>query len=128
MKQIVDHVGIVLSCICLVHCLLLPIMIVLLQVDFHMEGFHEGMLVLTMLVSGHALWHGYKKHCKHIVLAFGIIGVTCMAVALLVHSIEVILTTIGASLILSAHVLNMRGLNCCINSKTKIGVCHETHN
>ena len=127
MRKFWDHIGIILSCTCIVHCLLLPILIVLLQFDLHVAGFHEMMVVMTILISGHALWHGFKKHCKHIVLAFGVIGVNCMAVALLAPAIEVMLTTVGALLVLCAHILNLRESNCCVNSDNETGVCHETH-
>ena len=113
MKQITDHIGIILSCICLIHCLLLPFVLNLLLLVIHNDGFHLVMLIATVLISGHAIWHGYKRHCKHIVLGFGIIGIICMTIALFVHEVEIILTLIGCCLILGAHLFNLKTVKCC---------------
>jgi len=84
------------------------------------------MIAMTALISGHALWHGYKVHCDHIVLVYGGLGIFCMTIALLgTDFFETAATATGALLILIAHVFNLRSQRCCVNNETK-GVQHET--
>ena len=114
MKKITDHIGIIISCTCIIHCLLLPFILILLNLNIEHEWFHTVLLFLTVGVSGHALYHGYKKHCKHIVLFLGIIGVGCMGIALVGSEwFETIMTSIGAIIIIGAHIINLKENKCC---------------
>ncbi len=115
-KTLSDHVGIVVSCACLFHCLALPALLLLFQTEIvHTEEWlHTLLLGVTVLVSGHAFWHGFKHHCKHIVWMLGGLGVLTMGVALMSpHELETILTSIGASVVVIAHLLNIKHRNCC---------------
>ena len=115
MKQITDHIGIILSCACVVHCFALPVLIATQLLTSESDLFHEMMIALTLVISGHALWHGWKKHCHHIVLFFGALGLVSMITALGTPPFaESVMTTIGGLFIISAHLFNMRlSKNCC---------------
>jgi hypothetical protein len=121
MNKWLDHMGIVASCTCLIHCLLLPFVVLLTHVETDLEWFHQAMIVLTAIVSGHALWHGYKVHCRHIVLVYGGVGLAVMIVALFgSEAFEIAATSTGALLIIVAHVFNIRLRRaCCVNTESK---------
>ena len=73
-KNIRDHIGIVLSCACIIHCIAVPFVLVLGSFVFHTTFF-----ILAILISGHSIYHAYKKHCRHIVIFFGIMGIVLLA-------------------------------------------------
>lgn len=138
-KNITDHIGMVTSCVCIIHCLLLPFLLLFTSfTDF--EQFHGYTLGLTVLISGHALWHGWKRHCKHIVMWFGTIGVLCLVGGVIAHEFahghttmvahgdhfhavhshnnlaklaEVAITVIGSLFIIMAHLYNLKFKKSC---------------
>jgi hypothetical protein len=125
MKKLYDHIGIILSCSCLLHCLALPIALLMMNIEIHHDGFHQVMLILTFLISGHAIYHGFTQHCKHIVLFFGGAGFICLTAALFgSEPIEVVSTVIGALFILVAHVINLKETQCCTHIP-KVDNIHE---
>jgi hypothetical protein len=97
--------------------------------------------VLTVIITGHALWHGYKQHCKHIVMTFGAIGVVCLAAGVAFHFFghdhghsfssqypvhqdpfwmehgEAIVTVIGSLFTIAAHVYNIKFKPKCCSVK-----------
>jgi hypothetical protein len=121
MSKLTDHIGIVGACACLIHCLLLPVLAVRIHIETDIEWFHQAMIVLTAIVSGHALWHGYKVHCRHIVFVYGGVGLGILITALFAsEAIEAAATSFGALLIITAHVLNIRLRRaCCVNTDDK---------
>jgi len=121
MSKLTDHLGIVASCACLIHCIMLPIVVLLTHVETDIEWFHQAMVALTALISGHALYHGYKVHCRHIVLVYGGVGLMVMIAALFgSDAFETAATATGALLIIVAHVFNIRLRRaCCVNTDSK---------
>jgi len=69
-----DHIGIVLSCICGIHCLILPFLIAS-HFLVNNELIHIIFLIFTVVITLFTIIHAYKTHCKHIVAFFGITGV-----------------------------------------------------
>lgn len=116
-RPLFDRIGIALSGLCLVHCLALPVLVALLPVlassamgDLaEAEWFHAAMLVPVVLVSGSVLGRRVKRVrwlAPLLVVAFG-----AMVGALFAREEwhEQALTVIGASLLILAHWLNLRG-------------------
>ena len=110
-----DKAAILLSALCLVHCLAIPIALLLgtassqwlLDTETEM---HWLLLALAAPLSVVTLWHGYKKHNAKAILYFGTIGLTLMFIGvshLLGDQLEIVLTAIGVSLVLVAHVKNL---------------------
>jgi len=110
-----DKTAIFLSALCLVHCLAIPIALLLgtaasqwlLDTETQM---HWLLLALAAPLSGFTLWHGYKKHNAKAILFFGCTGLTLMLIGvshLLGDRFEIVLTAIGVSLVLVAHVKNL---------------------
>jgi hypothetical protein len=111
-----DKLAIGLSVLCLVHCLALPVALLLApalgSVVLGTESpVHWLLLGLALPVSGYALWHGYRHHGRRTALLLGGVGLTSMLVAvshLISPRLETLLTVVGVALLLIAHVLNIR--------------------
>jgi hypothetical protein len=111
-----DLVGLVLSGSCLVHCLALPIALVAAPSLAVWLGetettVHWVLFTIAAVISGGALYTGFRRHGAGLVVAVGMIGLLVMAVAaahLFGRSLEAALTLVGASLLALAHVVNLR--------------------
>jgi len=117
-QQLSDKFAMGLSMLCVIHCLLLPFLLVLLpslgSLQLADEAFHQWMLAAVIPISIYALTMGCKKHKHYRLLFWGISGIVIMVLALLVgHDIageagEKVLTLLGAMLIVFAHLGNFR--------------------
>ena len=113
-----DVVAIFLSNICLIHCLVLPILTVtipsFLSIYFEEDAFHLWMLVFVLPISLSTLMMGCRRHKQSSILSVGVAGLLGLIwVALFGHDFlaeagEKLLTVVGSSLIAFAHVLNYR--------------------
>lgn len=112
----IDKTAIGLSFICAVHCLLVPVVLVIVPsfatstlVD---EQFHLWMLIAVIPTSLLALTLGCKQHKNMNVLAVGILGLITLALAtlfghdLLGETGEKAASLVGASLIALGHIRN----------------------
>ena len=81
-QKTADITGAILSQLCLVHCVLLPIILGLLpsvSSEFlHGEIFHGLVLVLTTPLAVFALLRGYRKHGSTRPAVFGAAGLTLL--------------------------------------------------
>ena len=112
-----DRVAVFLSGLCLLHCLASPFAILLGPL---MSGWlshnethvHWVLLLMAIPISALALWRGYQRHASSLTLAMGGSGLALMFVAV-THwfgaHMEVALTVAGVTLLLIAHIRNMRG-------------------
>lgn len=117
-REITDKVSIGLSLMCAIHCLILPLILVLLPslaaLELDDEAFHIWMLVAVLPTSIFALTIGCKRHKRYHLLAIGVAGLTLLITAVLLgHELigeygEKILTLLGASLIATGHFFNFR--------------------
>lgn len=113
-----DKAAISLSILCMVHCLLLPLLAVLLPsiaaLPLQDEVFHIWMVIAVVPISAYALTMGCKKHKRYQILFIGSIGLlTLSVVAFLGHDwlgeeLEKAFTVIGAIIIAIAHIRNYR--------------------
>lgn len=113
-----DKTAIGLSAICVVHCLALPLALVLLPsiaaLPVGEESFHKVLIYLVLPTSLIALTFGCKKHEQWRVLGFGFSGLIVLLFTaffghdLLGHDLEKLVTVFGASLVATGHVLNFR--------------------
>lgn len=113
-----DRVAIVLSTICIVHCLAMPFVIALLPVAAFAVGgdghFHSLMLwfVVPTSVLGFAL--GLRVHGRADIVLFGAAAIAALAVvALWGHSVwdpsvEVVVNVTASLLLAAAHWRNFR--------------------
>lgn len=113
-----DKTAIGLSVLCAVHCLAFPLLVVVLPsvgaMQFDNEAFHIWMLVIVIPTSLYALIFGCKRHSRYGLLAFGVIGLSCLIMALTLSEAilgewgEKILTLFGAILLVIGHYRNYR--------------------
>jgi hypothetical protein len=113
-----DKSAITLSALCLAHCLLLPLVTVLLPTviatTMNQEVFHTLMVVCVLPISIYALTMGCKKHNKMSIGLYGGFGLIILASALFFGESyfgeigEKGLTTLGAIVIAFAHIKNYK--------------------
>ena len=121
-----DQFAIAASTVCLIHCLALPILLILipsitaLSTQYFGESFHILMVICVLPISLIALIKGCKQHRHYQVLYFGILGLIILCLApVLGHGLhnemlEKTLTTIGALQMVFIHLWNLR-LNRVVN-------------
>ena len=117
-QAIPDRAAISLSFLCVLHCLALPLIIMMLPAlttfNLQDEAVHLWMLVAVIPTSLFALTMGCRKHKNYNVIGLGIVGLTIiLASAFLGHDLlgetgETVLTTVGAIFIAVVHLINQR--------------------
>jgi MerC mercury resistance protein len=109
-----DAVGMLVSLLCLVHCLVAPLLIAAvpaLGIGFlAMDGIHFAFALAVLLAAVVALIPGYRHHHRVSVLVLGAAGVFAVTVgATLPEGLpETGVTSIGSALMIAAHVTNLR--------------------
>ena len=112
-RQRLDRMGIALSALCAVHCVLSIVLVSALGLsggfladpDLHRIG-----LVLATLIAGVAIGWGALRHRMAAPFVIAMTGLSFMGGALAVpHGFEeAVLTIIGVALVSLGHVLNLR--------------------
>lgn len=130
-----DRFAILLSGVCLVHCLLAPILLTLVPI-FSFAAlvedlvFHQLMLWFVVPTSLLALFIGCKKHRLWPIALSGFTGIAILFfVAFLGHDIftvteEKIITSIGGMVLALSHYLNFRA---CQNITCEDEKCTTKH-
>ena len=108
-----DRAGVLLSGLCLVHCLAGLGLVGVLGLGGGVllaPQWHEAGLALALVIGALGLGLGFVRHRDGVTLALGMAGLGLMALALAVgHGArEAILTIAGVSLVASAHIRNLR--------------------
>lgn len=133
---IADRLAMILSSLCVIHCLLTPILLIsipaLASVSIlNDETFHQILLFFVLPIGAFALSVGYLHHRSKWVVLAGAFGLTLLSSPLLVewlglgHEVlgengEVIITVIASSIIVSAHIVNYR-----LRKYTRKSTCEE---
>lgn len=117
-QAIADKTAVSLSLLCTIHCLAMPLVVVLLPTVAALpladEAFHLWMIYAVLPISIYALTMGCKKHKRYRLLLIGGLGLSILvATALVGHEIlgevwEKSLTVLGASIIVLGHYWNYR--------------------
>ncbi|MCC5864840.1 MAG: MerC domain-containing protein [Wenzhouxiangella sp.] len=114
---ILDRLAICVSGLCLVQCLLLPLLVVLTPLIslgiFGEEIFHMVLLGLIMPVSLAAFFLGYRVHRNRQMLVPGLTGLLIVILAAVFeHDMTALgtalLTSLGGALLIFGHWLNLR--------------------
>lgn len=115
-QSVLDRWAIGLSALCLVHCLAIPLTLLVLplfahDLISHQSAVHWILLVLALPLSAFALIRGYRRHRYVPVIIAGIVGIGTMFVGV-AHLAgiqgELPLSILGALCLVYAHVQNMR--------------------
>jgi len=118
-SHILDKFAILLSGLCLVHCLLTPVIITLLPIistSVLTEDvlFHQLLLWVVLPISFFALFMGCRKHKQFAIAGAGIVGVSILVVVAFFghewfgHTGEKVATSIGGLILAFSHYLNYR--------------------
>ena len=114
-----DKFGILLSGVCMLHCLIAPVLVTLvpiLSINVFVEHFlfHTLMLWLVIPTSVIALFLGCRKHKKLAIVGTGALGITVLLFfAIFGHDLfsevgEKIGITIGGLIVAFSHYLNYK--------------------
>jgi hypothetical protein len=113
-----DRFAIGLSLSCLAHCLVLPVLLVILpSINSSLiagENVHLGLIYIVIPSSLFALGMGCKQHRRQFFLAIGMCGLSFLILGTCVEMIglkpiwEQVFTTLGSLLIAFAHVRNFQ--------------------
>jgi hypothetical protein len=112
----IDKVAIGLSTVCTVHCLLLPVILIMLPAlsssVFGDESFHQWLLIAVIPSSLIALTMGCRQHKNLSVMIFGLLGLAILIpTAFFGHDLlgeagEKIASVLGAAFIALGHIRN----------------------
>jgi 4-amino-4-deoxy-L-arabinose transferase-like glycosyltransferase len=116
-QQIGDKAAVGLSLLCVVHCLFLPILLILIPplsgvFAFNDELFHTWLLYAVVPISALAMLMGYFHHRSQRVFLIGALGLIILILAaFLGHEVlgeysEVAFTVLGSSIIAYSHIRN----------------------
>ena len=117
-RSLLDTAAVVMSGICLLHCLALPIALTMLPIlniaVLDERVFHLVMMVFILPVSVVALAIGCRQHKDLLTLVLGIVGLsTLLFTAVFGHRFfgldgERVVTSIGGVILALAHIQNFR--------------------
>ena len=121
-----DRVGVWASALCVVHCLLTPVLLSISTVFVHFlpseERVHRSLAVLIASVGAIALVRGFRAHRRARVVYLMAGGLGCIFFAAFFgdrlpgHWAEVGVTMVGSFLMISAHRLNHTFCRDCVCS------------
>lgn len=113
-----DRAAICFSSLCILHCLLLPVLLVAypigIVVTLSDEIFHQIMVSVALPLSLVSLYVGYGHHKRNQLIVLGGIGIVMLVLPLttphelISESGETWLTVVGAVILCMAHVVNFR--------------------
>jgi uncharacterized membrane protein YfcA len=111
-----DRVGVWASVLCVVHCLITPILLSISTVFVHFlpseERTHRSLALIIALIGTIALIRGFRTHRRTRVIFLMAAGLACIFFAAFAgdslprHWLEVAITFLGSLLMISAHRLN----------------------
>ena len=122
----VDQLGIWTSTLCVIHCLVTPIVLSVSAVSAHFlpseERTHRTLAVVIASLGALALVRGYRSHRSLRVLLIMIAGLSCIFAGAFLgdrlpsHWAEVLITLIGSGFMIAAHRMNHTFCRNCICS------------
>lgn len=114
-QRLLDGFAVTASLLCLVHCLLLPIVLIALPVLatilFVPEAFHALAFAVALPTSALAMAAGHARHGRYQPAVVALVGLLLLGVgafAINEETAERIVTSIGAVTLAAAHLLNWR--------------------
>lgn len=114
--EVLDKAAVALSGLCLLHCLALPLVLLLLPFvsALSLDRLHGQMLIVVIPVSVVALLLGFRRHRSRLVLLAGIVGMVLLIIGgTLAHNrlgiaADRTLTIAGAVVLAFTHYRNSR--------------------
>ena len=120
--RLADLAGLALSATCLIHCLALPMLLLLAPAIGHWialpEGTHAAILLLALPAAYVAMRGGWHRHRRPAPMVIAAVGLALLALGLAAHegliaasdpeSADRLLTSMGALTLAAAHIANWR--------------------
>ena len=120
--RLADLTGILLSLTCLIHCLALPLILLLAPALSRWialpEGVHAAILLLALPAAAVAMRDGWRRHRRLVPAVFAVAGLSLLALGLSAHegwiavanpaAADRLLTSAGALALAAAHLVNWR--------------------
>ena len=120
--RLADLAGILLSLTCLIHCLALPLILLLAPALSRWialpEGVHAAILLLALPAAAVAMRDGWRRHRRLVPAVFAVAGLSLLALGLSAHegwiavanpaAADRLLTSAGALALAAAHLVNWR--------------------
>ena len=128
-KNLLDKIGIAVTSLCAVHCILLPVLIPVLPLVglgfVAGEAFEHTILALTMILGVVALYSGYQRYHRTLYPFISLFtgGIVYLNRYTFGDDLEPIMTVISAMFIVGAHIANMR----LCNMNSNCDNCGESH-
>jgi uncharacterized membrane protein YjjP (DUF1212 family) len=131
MQKIIDNLGITISSVCAIHCVLLPAIFIIAPYSFlASHEFHEALIYFILPCAAIAFVLGCRKHGDLKVAVMGTLGVILLASSLLFHEIfhaeehseeliTVLITIAGSLMLILSHLRNRK---LCLKEEF---ACHE---
>lgn len=119
-QRLLDGFAVTASLLCLIHCLMLPLLLIAVPVLATMltipESFHAVAFAIAVPTSLLALAAGHARHRRRMpalltVVALALLGIGAFAIER--ETAERIVTSLGAVLLAVAHLLNWRSAPRC---------------
>ena len=120
MQKIIDNLGITISSVCAIHCLLLPAIFLIAPYSFiASHEFHETLIYFILPCALIAFVLGCRKHGDMRVAIMGTIGIILLASAVILHEIlhgdqhsdsliSVLITVMGSVILIFSHIRNRK--------------------
>ena len=120
--RLADLTGIVLSFTCLIHCLALPLLLLLAPALSRWialpEGVHAAIMLLAAPAAAIAMRDGWRRHRRVVPAVLAVAGLSLLALGLSAHkgwiivvdpeSADRLSTSVGALTLAAAHLVNWR--------------------
>ena len=131
MQKIIDNLGITISSICAVHCVLLPMIFLIAPYSFlASHEFHEALIYFILPCAVVSFVLGCRKHKDTRVAIMGTLGIILLGSALLLHDVHhsdqhneelttELITICGSVFLVDSHLTNRK---LCIQEAYS---CHE---
>ena len=131
MQKIIDNLGITISSVCAIHCLLLPAIFIIAPYSFlASHEFHEALIYFILPCAAVAFILGCRKHGDVKVAIMVTLGVMLLGSSLLFHEIfhaeehseeliTVLITIAGSAMLILSHLRNRK---LCLQEDY---ACHE---
>lgn len=109
----IDHAGVALSSLCIIHCVLLPLVISTLPIVAILsenEIIHKALVFLAIIPAAFAFSGRITSKFSFLIRIVGMAGIALLFLGAFVerlHDFETLLTLTGATLLTSAHVLRL---------------------
>ncbi len=115
MHQFWDRIGISTSILCVVHCLLTPLLVLvapLVGSSLHADWIHPVIIAVAVPVAIWALWAGYRHHRRTSTILIGGLGILFIGAAAILEGephdrLEVIFMVAASLLLATAHYRNL---------------------